>query len=391
MVVDGQLIGTEYVYYDAAETTMVTHFRFDSLDLATAQVEGMFQVGAPGLGGGFFAGYMDAIPSNWQSALGSPYLTGQCCLNVIGRTSAGPAVFGFDPASLSTSEPSPATPYLYYTLDSPGGPIGSYNPIFTGNTSIQGVFFAPGTRSVLFFGSVGTNQVGYGLPGAFNDSYRASKGWHSLDGDYAYQVWAYDADDLLAVENESLQPWQVQPYAVWDLDFPQFDGSKYLGGVAFDPSTGRLYVTQLGGDTEAPYSYLPVVQVFQLTMSPPASSSDSAIISSATGATPPAEGVRIATPSGLATATRGPTSLGTVASDSVGPELVVLGSLTWDDAEPLQVDRIRSTRQAVVRRATMARTHTILRLTSRMSHRVRQGAGQIEQHAAELHPGLLLD
>ena len=80
-------------------------------------------------------------------------------------------------------------------------------------------------------------------------------------------MWAYDANDLLAVKNGQMQPWQIQPYATWYFDFPQFDGAKYIEGVDFDPATSRLYVTESGGDTQAPYSYLPVVQVYQLTLS----------------------------------------------------------------------------------------------------------------------------
>jgi hypothetical protein len=391
-VVNGQLLGTEYVYYDNSWTTVVTHFRDDSLNLSAGHYEGMFQVGNSGAGN--YDGYMSPIPSNWQAALGAPYLTGNCCLNVIGRTSWGPAAFGFNPSALTTSTAASAKPYVDYTSTNEAGgnpDMSEYNPLFDGDTTIQGVLFVPGTRTVLFFGSVGTNSQTYGEPSTFNDIYRTGKGYHSLDGDYAYQVWAYDADDFLAVEQGQKQPWQIEPYAIWNFDFPQPSGAKYLGGVTFDPSTGRLYVTQLGADTEAPYSYLPVVQVFQLTLSPPGSSGDSITISSATGATPPAERVRIATPSGLAIATREPTPVGTVASDSVGPELVVLGSLTPDDADALRDGTIRSARHTVVRRATMDRTNTLLRLTGRMSSRVPQGARRIERHAAELHPRLMLE
>ncbi len=143
-----------------------------------------------------------------------------------------------------------------------------------------GVLFVPGTRTVLFFGSVGTNSQEYGEASTFNDNNRTSKGYHSLNGDYAYQVWAYDADDFVAAADGQIQPWQVQPYATWNLDFPQYDGAKHLGGVAFDPSTDRLYVTELGGDTQAAYSYLPVVQVFQLTLNSTANVGNSVVLSS---------------------------------------------------------------------------------------------------------------
>ena len=140
------------------------------------------------------------------------------------------------------------------------------NPLFNGNTRIAGVFFAPGSRSVLFFGSVGTNTFMYGTGYEANDHTMrgGGKGPHSVNGDYAYQVWAYNADDFLAVKNGQMQPWQIRPYATWNLDFPQSSPAAMLGGVTFDPSSGRLYVVEDGADTPALYTYLPVVRVYQL-------------------------------------------------------------------------------------------------------------------------------
>jgi hypothetical protein len=287
MVVNGQLIGTLYTFYDTSGATYETHYRIDSLNLSSATVEGMFEVGGISLAGGtisasgaadFYAGYMSPIPANWQSAFGAPDLTGNCCTPILSRTSFGPAAFGFNPSTLSTSSVTTATPYLYYTQNNEAGG-------FDGNTRVNGVEFVPGSRTVLFFGSVGTNQQEYGNPSSFNDPYRPGKGYHSLNGDYAYQVWAYDANDLLAVKAGKLQPWQVQPYATWNFDFPQFEGAKDIGGVAFDPSTDRLYVTELGADTSAPYTNLPVVQVFQLTLnSAGTGGSPQAVIAPANGA-----------------------------------------------------------------------------------------------------------
>ena len=148
-------------------------------------------------------------------------------------------------------------------------------PLYNANAQISGVFFAPGSRSVLFFGSVGTNTAVYGTASAANDPGRGGKGPHSVNGDYAYQVWAYNADDFLAVENGQMQPWQLQPYATWNLDFPQVSPETMLGGVTFDPSTDRLYVVEDGADTQVRYTYLPVVQVYQLTLSPPPAGTNS--------------------------------------------------------------------------------------------------------------------
>ena len=46
---------------------------------------------------GFVAGYMAAVPPEWQSSLGGPAITGQCCVPIVSRTSWGPAAFAFDP------------------------------------------------------------------------------------------------------------------------------------------------------------------------------------------------------------------------------------------------------------------------------------------------------
>ena len=223
-VVNGQLIGTLWDYYDPDGSATVSHFRIDSPNnLATSTIEGMFTVGTNGLNGGFYDGYMGAIPAAWQSALGAPYLVGSVTQTTIERTSNGPGAFGFNPSTLSTATPTTTVPYLYYPSSYPlGGGYMSTNPLFNGNTNISGVFFAPGSSSVLFFGSVGTNTITYGTGSAANDTSRGGgKGPHSVNGDYAYQAWAYNANDFLAVEDGQMQPWQLQPYATWNLDFPQ--------------------------------------------------------------------------------------------------------------------------------------------------------------------------
>jgi hypothetical protein len=74
--------------------------------------------------------------------------------------------------------------------------------VFDGNTNLNGVFFAPGSSSVLVFGSAGTNQVQYGTASQSNDPYRGAKGFHSLDGDYAYHVWA----GAVTIDSNSVPP-----------------------------------------------------------------------------------------------------------------------------------------------------------------------------------------
>ena len=53
-------------------------------------------------------------------------------------------------------------------------------------------------------------------------------------------------------------PWQVRPYLTWPLTLPYgTKGRAVLGGAAYDPRTGRIFVSQQFGD-----GVLPVIHVF---------------------------------------------------------------------------------------------------------------------------------
>jgi hypothetical protein len=314
-VVNGQLIGTDYAYYDGAGSAVVSHFVLNSLNLSTAQVSGLYQVG--NLGGGLVAGYMTPIPTEWQAALGAPYITGQADLNIISRTSSGPSAFGFDPSKLGSGV-TPTTPYVYYPVNTPLGPYGSdVDPLQNDTTSVAGTVFVPNTSSILFFGATGTNYAGYGEAATYGDNVITSKGPHSLNGQYTFQVWAYNANDFVAVKNGQMQPWQVQPYDVWNFTLP-ISGNEKLGGVAFDPNSGRIYVSVLNADDAKQYSSLPLIEVFQVSMTPSGSSGPAA----------PQIGTLAATPSTLAP---GPVSAGTSVTLTAGNVYTVnLGSSAID-------------------------------------------------------------
>jgi len=209
---------------------------------------------------------MAPIPSEWQVELGAPYLTGQGDVPIVGTTSSGPSAFGFDPNMLASGS-AQATPYLYYPGNAPlGAYSGPANPMQSGTTQIGGVVFPSGTGSVLFIGRTGTNYEGYGTAGTYGDPYDGGKGPHSLNGQYSFQIWAYRASDFAAVKDGTEQPDQVMPYDVWNFSFPINSGEQTVGGVAFDPSTGRVYVALTNADHEAPYSSLPLIEVFQVNV-----------------------------------------------------------------------------------------------------------------------------
>jgi hypothetical protein len=293
MVNNNQLIGTAFNTYDGSGVVQLSHFTLSSLTLASATASGLYQVGS--LGGGFVGGYMTPVPAEWQSLLGAPDLTGQSALNIISRTSYGPDAFGFNPATLSAGV-NPDIPYLYY--DQNHTTLGGYgtNPPTLFNGTVGGenltglsAVFVPGTRSVLFFGAIGTGQFYYGEAAAANDPNRTFKGPHSVGGNYTFQVWAYDANDLLAVKNGQKNPWDITPYSTWNFSFPEPDGSKIVGGVAYDPTRGRIYLSEINADTSNQFSVAALIQVFQITLPPTRTLGSANVVGSSNSSAPAAQ------------------------------------------------------------------------------------------------------
>ena len=133
--------------------------------------------------------------------------------------------------------------------------------------------FPVGSRSVLFFGRRGLGPFCYG-PGTIDlslvgqpadggadkycyDPTSDSKGTHSYP--YAATVWAYDAQDLAASRAGLKLPWDVTPYAVWDLDLPYSNEGHFVAGATYDAATGRIFVSQAFGENS-----LPVIHVFHV-------------------------------------------------------------------------------------------------------------------------------
>ena len=247
LVYDGRLYGTVYRFYDASSDTQKRSHYVRPLELSsTGHVTGLVTVGA--LEAGFVSGYMTHIPDSWKAEMGAPALTGNCCLSIISRTSHGPAAFAFDPAVIGKTEPVPAEPLVYYTSSNPLDLVESTGIYFNGTTEIRGIVFPEGTSSLLFVGRQGIGEFCYGTAEACNDPDSIYHGMHAYP--YRTQVWAYDANHLLAVKNGKAQPWSVRPYDVWHFQTP-FDRNT-PGGAAYDQASARMFIAQLSADGDRP-------------------------------------------------------------------------------------------------------------------------------------------
>lgn len=295
LIYNGKLIGTSYGYYDATNASVVSHFTASPDWTRTGnKFSGFYQVGEKKKTG-LVAGYMALIPKEWQSALGGPALTGLGAIAIISRSSFGPAASVFDPDQLGVENPVPVIPLLQY----PAGhtTLGEYatqkpSLYYNRSTEIRGLVFPRGTRSVLFFGRHGLGQTGNGdscygpgttkpeehgrtkdsVPNICNgavmkadkccyDPTDGSKGAHGYP--YVYQVWAYDALELLKVKNGKKRPWEVVPYAVWQLKFPFSIENAHILGAAYDPETQRIYLSQASADRPQMEPF-PLIHVFKV-------------------------------------------------------------------------------------------------------------------------------
>jgi O-antigen/teichoic acid export membrane protein len=251
---NGQLIVTKFGYFDATHSQVASHF-LRPLDLGVrGQVRGPHKIGA--LGAGFYSGYMASVPAIWQARLGGPLLTGNCCLSILGRTSYGPAVSTVDPARIGVKED--ATALVFYTQEHQT--LGEYgakgkHPVFNGSTRIRGIVFPEGTSSVLFVGTTGIGDYCYGYaPDCGAPGY--DKGEHAFP--YRAYVWAYDAVELAQVRSGRKKPWDVKPYATWELPLGDINFDT-IAGVAYDPATSRVFISQKLAD-----GALPLIHVFTI-------------------------------------------------------------------------------------------------------------------------------
>ena len=154
LVYQQRLYGSGLIYYDASNTQSLSHFS-RPLTLSATGAGPMRRVGAAGQVG-LVAGYMAPVPPEWQSKLGGPAVTGQCCVPIVSRTSWGPAAFAWDPAQLDQGRNPDADPLVYYTSAHPTlGPWDGSNPVYGGTIQMGGLVIIAGSRTALFIGRNG--------------------------------------------------------------------------------------------------------------------------------------------------------------------------------------------------------------------------------------------
>lgn len=245
LVIDNNLIGSLYEYYDGDGNAIESHFTVKPNNLASGKIEGLFKIGQ--FVGGYVGGYMAHVSPEWQEKLGCKYVTGLCGVAITSRTSRGPCIIGFDPNDWTKS-----IPLLYYPYGH-GSPPPNYHPddhpleqidptAWSNTATVCGVIFPENTSSVLFFGSKGIGTEWYGSNGDYpnlNDPAIGSKGYHAYP--YVYKIWAYDLNELVKVKNGLKKPWEIKPYKHWDFELPMQSTSRTTAGLCYDFKTRKIY------------------------------------------------------------------------------------------------------------------------------------------------------
>lgn len=266
-----ELLVNAYEYYDApADNTHTTLVVRDPSHLTSSPVDGFFAL----QGAAHAAGWMSPIPVAWQTPLGGAWLTGSSSgFPIISRLSVGPSAFVFDPLAMvgqdNVPDPVPTTPLLDFSLEHPlhedlSNETGQ-NDLWTHLSRAVFGFVVPGTRSYVTLGHSG----GHGPGGVCYKCTPTGEnepcgGYCAVDpDDYSLYYWFFDLDDLVAVRQGRKAPHEVRPYAYGPFTSPI--PASELGGGAYDPGSGLLYLTLQRADTEqGEYANPPVVAAYRV-------------------------------------------------------------------------------------------------------------------------------
>jgi hypothetical protein len=321
---DGQkIIGTWRGYYDAGfqKRSVFTH----STNLAAASFNGFYAPTPPGSSNRPAAGWLLSIPTGWQSLLGGDLASGACCYGITSTSGFGPNLYSFSSSALNGAG-APNAPnsilgsrLMEFMGENDFGQYnctnasGAYSPstcttVLNNKQFVLGDFgsfprvagWVGGTRTVVIAGWQGQGQPCYD-PGCV-DPCNSTKGSHAYP--YTWQMWFFDANDLLAVKQGTKTANSVRPYAIWaDLPSPRpslpypsgttgfrgstpFNDGCVLGGSfgpfsgAYDYAHNRLFLAQVNADSTAG-SFYPIVHVWQFAgtgMTPPTAPTNVRII-----------------------------------------------------------------------------------------------------------------
>jgi len=329
-LIDGKLVVNAIEYYDAAATNTNTTLVIENpSDIANSSINGYYS-----LEGAAHAGdWISPIPDEWQELLGGTYLSGSSNKWAINsRCTMGISAFIFDFIQESII---PTTALLDFNLSNPlyadydtyasanynlierngetfpghtfedADAIVGLNDLWTEESQVSYGFIIPGTRTYLTIGASGGHNSGIGYKATQNNGNECGGPCAYDADDYYNYYWLWDVNDLLAVKNNTLMPYEVRPYEYGifnapfqtDLLLNQSEFHPIVGG-SYDPETKKLFLTIYDGGSTGTYERAPLIAVYQISNS----STSSYYVSPASNSTDWTAAQNIETPCNVSTA-----------------------------------------------------------------------------------------
>jgi len=267
--IDGtqKLMVNAYEYYDAPGDNIYSTLIVEDInDLSNSAKTGYYKYQALA---GHSSGWISPIPLEWQDTIGSNYLTGQSSgLPIISRLSVGPSAYGFNTTEVEDSASTiPATEMLDFSLYNPLREDlyndSLTNDVWTHLSRVTYGFIVPGTRTYFTLGYSGGHNSGVCYKCEQNNGIECG-GFCAVDtADYYHYYWLWDMNDLMAVKNGSLLPYEVEPYAYGEFATPFYGEENQIGGGAYVSDSGKLYLSIQRADTEQGYyTNPPIIAVY---------------------------------------------------------------------------------------------------------------------------------
>lgn len=270
-VVGTRLHWTLYKYYNVNQVDYLSH-GLTTTNLSDRAFRGLWHLGPHRSGDSRWhsyknAGYIAEIPKS----IADGYLDGMNLMSGLqistGRqtSSQGPALYAYkvEDENLHQGGSLPATPLLWYPMDSP---MTGHHPA----DSWQGAAWLTlgKKQAVIVVGRKGLGPVHYGMPrpGECYDY----KGYHASQ--YETQVLFYRPQDILAGAKKSVP--NKDPWYRWNSETPGGSLNRFMyqhcgkeiGGIAYDRDNNLLYVSEINAGLASVNAYeaLPVIHVLKI-------------------------------------------------------------------------------------------------------------------------------
>ena len=282
MEVIGDGLMVNYInWYDANGTeTDTTIYFHDASNLATSKISGPYQLD----GAAHAAGWLSAIPQDWQSILGGTHISGsQVDASIISRLSVGPSAFAVDPVTaftkrfLGSIETTKLLDFplanILYDKKVYGEHINHDDILrnYDGNndlwTTISGAghgFIVPGTSTYLTIGGSGGHKSGIGYKIKQDDGHQCGGPCAYSASDYSSYYWLWDIKELVKVKLGLQKSYDVRPYDYGEFPVPFENKRARINGGAFDPESGLLYLSIPRGDQSSLYLRPPLILVYEV-------------------------------------------------------------------------------------------------------------------------------